>query len=347
VCLINPAAGKPLIPARLKFYAALKRHGRAIRSLECRSAFLQAPEALLAVQKWDWESLCFWFPGVENPLRQSRYRYAAPFWRLFDKALFSALDRVDVLMAAADENAINHLLARSRGRLARDRVHQVPTCVDTSEFRTEPVSQARARLGIPSGCRVFVNSGRIARLKGWDLLVDAIDEYRRHDPDVRLYFAGDGEDQPVLEKRIADRHLEAHVKITGFLKPLEMASYINAADVAVFGSFVEGWSVSMLEALACGKAIVSTGVSGANSMVISGENGFIVTSRDPLEFARAMRQAVALPNATSVSVSVVSNFDLCRMGEQLGRLWSPFGQREQSNANSTGPQLLRVIGSER
>jgi glycosyltransferase involved in cell wall biosynthesis len=174
-----------------------------------------------------------------------------------------------------------------------------------------------------------------------------MDEYRRHDPEARLYFAGDGEDRPRLEKRIAELNLGAQVKVTGFLKPSEIVSYINAADAAVFGSFVEGWSVSMLEALACGKAIVSTGVSGTESMVMPGENGFVVNSRDPVKFAEAMRRAVRLPDAARVSASIARDFDLTRMGERLGRLWRPFGQHELNNANTTGPQLLRVVGAER
>jgi len=341
------SARKPFVPARLEFYVALKRYRREILSLGSKSAFTQCPEALLAVSPWNWDSLCFWFPGVESPLKASRYRFARPLFRWFDSTVFRALEGVEVILAAADEAAINNLVLRSRGRLSRERIHQVPTCVDTTEFHPDSIADARAALGIPLHSRVFVNSGRIGRLKGWELLVDAFEDYLKTDPDALLYFAGDGEDRPPLEKRIAERNLQANIKITGFLKRPEIVSYLNAADAVVFGSFVEGWSVSMLEALACGKAIVSTGVSGIDSMVVPGENGFVVNSRDPAKFSEAMRNAVALPDAARVSTSIASNFDLTRMGERLARLWRPFRSYELPNESTARSQLLRFGVAER
>jgi len=322
-CHRKPSPKKPLIPARLEFYAGLRRYKDRILSLDCRAAFLQSPEALLAVSSWRWDSLCFWFAGVENPLTRSRYWYAAPFYRFFDKSFFSALDRVDILLAAADEPAINQLVFRSHGRLAHDRLYQLPTCVDTSEFCPAPARTARTKLEIPLDCKVFVNTGRIGRFKGWELLVDAFDEFRRKNNDALLFFVGDGEDRPTLEKHIFDRNLRAQVRITGFLKPTQIVSYLNAANAVVFGSLVEGWSVSMLEALACGKAIVSTPVSGTDAMIIPGQNGFIVNGRNPASFAEAMENALRLDDAGHVSRSIAAQFDLTRLGERLGSFWAP------------------------
>jgi glycosyltransferase involved in cell wall biosynthesis len=319
----EPSARRPLIPARLEFYRGLRRHRAGVLSLKCKAAFLQAPEALLAVQRWDWDSLCFWFAGVESPLKVSRYPIPGPLRRWFDRALFSALDQVDVILAAAGERAINTLVLRSKGSLARERVTQLPTCVDTTEFHPRCSAEARAELGIPQNCTVFVNNGRIGRLKGWELLMDAFEQFHRVDHSAMLCFAGDGEDRPLLEERIRERNLESSVRITGFLKPAQIASYLNAADVAVFGSFVEGWSVSMLEALACGKPIVTTDVSGTDAMIVEGQNGFVLDHRDPLRFAQAMQSALALPGADRVSTSIADRFSLTQLGVRLGALWTP------------------------
>jgi len=322
-CRREFSAKRPLVPARLQFYAGLRRYREAILSLGCRAAFIQASEALLAVSRWKWETVCFWFPGAANPLKVSRYLYAKPLARLFDTALFAALDRVDVILAAADEDGIDTLIARSNRRLTRERLKPLPTCVDTSEFRPTPIENARAQLGIPSNAKVLVNTGRIARLKGWELLVDAFEEFRHRNADSLLFFVGDGEDRYLLERRVRALNLEERVKTTGFQKPHGIASYLNAADAAIFGSFQEGWSVSMLEALACGKPIVTTNVSGAEGMVIPGQNGFIVSNRNPVSFAEAIQNALRLANARYVSTSVASSFDLIRLGERLASTWPP------------------------
>jgi glycosyltransferase involved in cell wall biosynthesis len=57
----------------------------------------------------------------------------------------------------------------------------------------------------------------------------------------------------------------------------------------------------MVEQLACGKPLVSTDVSGADEMIVDGENGYVVKSRNPGLFADAIRKALALPNARRVS----------------------------------------------
>jgi glycosyltransferase involved in cell wall biosynthesis len=323
----EPSGRKPLLPARLTFYAALRRFRKQILSLGCKAAFIQAPEALLAVHKWDWGSLCFWFAGVGNPLEVSRYSFARSLSELFDKSLYSALDRVAVILAAADEEAIRQLISRSNGRLARERLIQLPTCVDISEFGLRPLDIARAELGISKDDFVFVSSGRISRFKGWELLLTAFEQFLQRHPNARLVFVGDGEDRSILQTNIAARYLESRVKITGFQTPQKVASYLNAANVVVFGSLAEGWSAAMLEALACGKALVSTEVSGANAMIVPGKNGFVVSGRDPKTFADAMEQALQLKDAEAVSLSIAARFDLKRFGERLAGLWPPLRER--------------------
>jgi len=323
VCRRNVSAKKPFIPARLTFYLGLQRYRRRILSLGCRYALTQAPEVLLPVSRWGLESLCYMFPGVENPLRISRYRLARKLCPLFDRLLFSALDRVSVILACADENAIGRFVASSKGRIARERIVQVPTCVDLAEFRPVSIQESRARLGIPCNSSVFVTSGRIGRFKGWELLLDAFAVFQRKFPDSLLIFVGDGEDRPLVEAAIAARELGSRVKITGFERPSEVSCYLNAADVVLFGSLAEGWSVAMLEALACGKPIVSTPVSGVNEMIIPRKNGFVVQTRDPAEYANAMESALTLRDVEGFSTAIADRFSLTRLGERLGRLWSP------------------------
>jgi glycosyltransferase involved in cell wall biosynthesis len=320
----EPSGKRPFIPARLGFYTALRSFKKEILSLGCKAAFIQAPEALFAVSDWGWDSLCYWFAGVENPLKMSRYKFAKPLWRLFDKAWFSALDRASVVLAAADESAINSLVSRSNGRLRRERLIQLPTCVDTSFFCPAPVYSARAELGLPANCPMFVTVGRIGRLKGWELLLAAFEHFLRSNRQALLLFVGDGEDRYRLQSQINARGLESNVYVTGFQSPTRVGYYLNAADAVIFGSFQEGWSVAMLEALACGKAIVSTEVSGAKAMIRPGQNGFIVEDRNPLKFAHAMEKALSLTQAGPVSTSIAASFSVTQMGETLARVWHPF-----------------------
>jgi glycosyltransferase involved in cell wall biosynthesis len=253
----------------------------------------------------------------------ARYIWARPFAPLYDVKFFAALRSADVILACADKRAITALARRSKGLLSADRIIQFPTRVDTSVFRPMPRHQAREALGLDGPGPVIVTCGRINKVKGWDLLVRAFDLFRGTHQDARLVFVGDGEDRPLLQQAIHEQGLAGAVLITGFQPPAKVVQYYNASDVVVVGSYKEGWSVAMLEALACGRAVVSTDVSGARDMVVDGQNGFVVPDRDPRLFATAMAQALKIKTPNDVSLSIAEKYSLANLRSDLSRLWKP------------------------
>jgi glycosyltransferase involved in cell wall biosynthesis len=316
-------ARRPLVPARLSLAAGLRRHRDGVLSLDVRSAFVQAPEAVFVVAQWGLTSLSYCFPGVSNPLSISRYRWARPLAGWFDHFLFRSLDRAEVIFASVDARAVDELVARSGGRLRRDRVRLLPTSFDGRVFTIRPAAEARQELGVPGSTALLVCSGRISRPKGWDFLLDVLGRLSSTLPDVQLVFVGDGEDRAALEEEAAHRGLSDRVLVTGFLPPAGVARWLQAADVVVVGSRTEGWSVSMLEALASGRALVSTDVSGACDMIRDGENGYVVPKRDPDAFAAAVRAALELPHAPEVSLALSRQYTVHEMARRVSASWEP------------------------
>lgn len=287
----NPTAVRPLIPVRIATYAAIRRHRRAILSLGVKRAFCQGHETLLAVANWPWESLCYDFPGVANPLGISRYPWARPLASLFDHAFFRSLRQADVVLATADHAAIHEMCRRSAGTLSSHQVRAWPTRVDTSVFIPADMQAARTSLGIPLDETVLVTTGRLNWVKGWPLLLDVI---ATAPPGWKIVFVGDGEDRAKLESTARTMNISNRVSVTGFKRPVEVAQYIQAADVFTLASHHEGFSTSMLEALACGKPIVSTAVSSADTIIKQGVNGFIVAQRCSQSFLAATIAALSL-----------------------------------------------------
>jgi glycosyltransferase involved in cell wall biosynthesis len=323
VMRVNPGAGKPLVPARLKGYCAIKSCKRQILSLGVRSLLVGAPEALLAVRKWNWESVCFVFAGVENPVYHSRYLGARLFSRVYEKILFSAVGRADRVLACADDKSIRECESRSGGRIKPGTLVKFPTRVDTQVFK--PMHKAEARAGLESvgPGPIIVNCGRINRYKGWNLILDAFRLFVRQCPQAEMIFVGDGEDRPLLEAYARSHSLDGQVRVTGFLPVADVVRYLNAADLCVVGSVKEGWSLAMMEALACGKPIVSTDVSGARDMIETGCNGFVLTTRDAEDFARAMHQALGLEGAQEDSLKIAAKYSVDHLARELGALWRP------------------------
>jgi glycosyltransferase involved in cell wall biosynthesis len=315
------SARRPVIPERLSMSMDLMRYKKEILSLGIKDAFSQAPEILMVISRWRLDSICYRFPGVENPLAMPRYSWGKVFVNFFDRELFRALKKADVILASADETSIQGLVRRSNGQLPRERIIHFPTRVDTGIFYPKGKHVAREALKLPGESFIIVSCGRINRVKGWDLLLDSFFCFQKEFPRATLIFVGDGEERDLLNTRAVATGINGKVAVTGFQNPEMVAVYINAADLVVVGSHKEGWSIAMLEALACGKNVVTTDISGASDMILEGTNGFIVKGRTPEMFATAMKMAVGLPDPNETSIAISEKYALRNLRKDISTVW--------------------------
>jgi glycosyltransferase involved in cell wall biosynthesis len=318
---------KPIVPMRIHTYCGLMRYREQILSVHTRAVFTCAAEVLLATRKWGWEDVCFYFPGLDSPLRMPRYRWAKALRGIFDSCFLSVLQSVNLVLAAADEPAIKEFVRQSGGRIQKESIIPFPSRADTSIFYPTDQVQARERLGVAHDVPVFVSVGRLHYRKGWELLIDAFRLLLTWRTNAHLYLIGDGADRGKVERKVQEYALSERVHLTGYLDSRQIAAYLNAADVFVLSSFFEGWPTAMVEALATGKAIVSTPVGAAAELIENAKNGYIVDSRDAQEFAKAMVEALSL-DARASSLDKARPYVLAGLAQDLGRIWAPLQPRE-------------------
>lgn len=140
---------------------------------------------------------------------------------------------------------------------------------------------ARRALGLPHG-PIAVCVGRLSRQKGQDVLVGAWNQVRATATDATLILVGDGPDRADLVRQAGP----------GVMFAGEIADprpYLAAADVAVLPSRWEGLSLSMLEAMASGRSLVVTAVSGSEVVAEAGA-GAVVPVDDGTALAQALVQ---------------------------------------------------------
>ena len=58
-------------------------------------------------------------------------------------------------------------------------------------------------------------------------------------------------------------------------------------------------------------------------MIIPGKNGFVVSTRNPVEFAEAIESALNLSDAQRLSTEIADRFSLTKVGGQIAHLWPP------------------------
>lgn len=137
----------------------------------------------------------------------------------------------------------------------------------------------------------FVTLGRLGKRKGTYDLVDAVEIAAKAVPDIKVYLAGDG-DVEQIRQLVQLKGLDKNVDVVGwadFDKKLDLLKHVSTV---VLPSYNEGLPMSVLEGMACGKAIISTKV-GAIPEVIKAENGILVDAGDVKALADAIVNCVS------------------------------------------------------
>ena len=106
-------------------------------------------------------------------------------------------------------------------------------------------------------------------------------------PGIRVLLVGEGPERPVLEAAVSELGLKAHVVLAGWrTDPVDL---LAAVDIVVQPSTEECFSQAMVEAMAVGKPLVMTDVSGARDAISNGRNGVLVPPGDADAIAVALR----------------------------------------------------------
>ncbi len=311
---INESGVNSRIPGRLISNFLVKKHRKAILKHPCRRLFVQEHGVLMALRKYDWESICYRFPGVSSALKISRFKWAKCLSVFFDQLFFRATRKANVLLASADQDAVDDLVQRS-GRFLKDReINFFPTRVDISIFSLKQNGGSR------NGPGQLVSSGRLHWVKGWDLILRSL-ALLKDQLDFRYTYVGDGPDRDAFFNLAKELGLEDRVSLTGFSPPAEVANYLKESDLYLMGSEVEGWPTTLVEAYATGLPMVCTKVSGAQTIISEGVNGFVCETRDPKSYSQCILKALSLDSETVVALVDTSNYALDRLTVDLDALW--------------------------
>ena len=183
-----------------------------------------------------------------------------------------------------------------------------------------------------------VSVGRLAAMKGFPVLIDAVASLEEP---VRLTLVGDGPDADALREQAAGTG--AAVTFAGALDADAVAGVLRRADVFCLPSFAEGVPVVLMEAMASGLPVVTTSVMGIPELVRDGVSGVLVPPGRPEPLARALR-ALAEDAETRRAMgaagraTVERGFDVDRSARQLLALFATTsGPPQVAPAATTGP----------
>lgn len=121
----------------------------------------------------------------------------------------------------------------------------------------------------------LVALGRLARVKGFDLLIEAMTQIRKNaSRPVELYIIGGGAEEATLEKMIQDRHLQDAVFLCG--PQSNPYSIMRQCDMQVISSRAEGYPLALCEGHLLGLPVVSTKCTGPVELITASGGGILV-----------------------------------------------------------------------
>lgn len=239
----------------------------------------------------------------------------APLYRWTERVVFPLATAV---VAVSEEERANGQAVLGP-RAARIVVN--PNGVDSCRFSPEGPAAGR------SDAPLLVCVGRLCHARAQDVAVAALALMRTSS--ARLRLVGDGEDRAAIEKLVTTLGLDGRVEFSGF-RP-EPAADFRAADVVVIPSRYDGMALTLLEAMACGAAIVATRVSGTSALEGAGQ---LVPVEDPKSLAEAVDALLADPRrrrllGAAARERAVGHYSLQRSLQGILGLWRSLGAPQE------------------
>lgn len=223
--------------------------------------------------------LCGWLLDHQRMIMSRRslnqYQEKHPFLRRLEHALHGKMQTI-----LGNSNIIAREL-EGEG-VVSDRIQVIRNGLDLDHLRPRvSASQIRSELGIEQDSILLISVANLIEYKGHHDLVEAM-AYTKQQFDGELVLLCVGRDdgrQMALEAQVDSLGLGASVQFLGSRR--DVGDLLNAADIGVVPSWQEGFSNSLMEAMAAGLPVVATAVGGNVEAIVDGETGLLVPPREP------------------------------------------------------------------
>lgn len=257
--------------------------------------------------------------------------FSAPVQRSFIAMERWLASRTDVLIAVSDE-VRDSLLDLGIGHM--DQFHVIRHGFDLSSFLAVETQTGAVRrdLGLSNATPLVGIVGRLVPIKDHATMLRAIARL----PDVHLAVLGDGEKRSEVEGLVERLGLSNRVHMLGWRH--DVAACYADIDVVALTSRNEGTPVSLIEASAAARPIISTDVGGVRTVISDGKTGLLVGAEDDAAIASAIRRLIDDPAfarglGTSGRSFVRKRFDQKRLVAETTALYDDLLKRSNGTTS--------------
>jgi glycosyltransferase involved in cell wall biosynthesis len=199
------------------------------------------------------------------------------------------------------------------GKISAERIITIQNGIDVDSFSSlGDKGDLRSELGLIDRL-VVLAIGRLVEQKGHTYLIEAAEILKEEFPNISVLIVGEGPLRKTLESKIKSSKLEDNVTLLGPRR--DIPDLLALSDVYVMPSLFEGLPITLLEAMAAGKPIVTTEVDGIHGVLRNKIEGLLVPPMDKASLARALssllsNKSLASSLASSAQTKVRADFNI-------------------------------------
>ena len=222
------------------------------------------------------------------------------------------------------EAVVRHLT--NEEKMSPERIRLCPNGLDTSRFQFLATREYPPEFG--SGAKAVIGCMAVLRPdKNLPFLVDVFAQMRGGRPGLKLLIVGSGPEEGAIRARVEANNLGGDCLLVPHTT--DAARWMRAIDVFVLCSVSEGMSNSLLEAMACGAAVVASRVPGTKELIREGINGFLYDLGDASDLSNKVLRLVDDPaarGAVALSASnwVRENMSVTASAARMGAIYDEF-----------------------
>jgi glycosyltransferase involved in cell wall biosynthesis len=219
------------------------------------------------------------FDGYFNPSRAKVFLLIERFLALFT-------DRVVTVSSSVRNEIVNKLKIADESKSI-----VIPLGLDLDKYLrcTAGFGSLRKRFGLGSDAILVGIVGRLVPVKNHKMFLDAALKVIETMPnrDIKFFIVGDGELNEGLKQYASALGLGGKVIFTGWVD--DLAGVYSDLDIVALTSLNEGTPVSLIEAMASGKAVIATDVGGVRDIINDGACGVLARSTDVDDFCSKLK----------------------------------------------------------
>ena len=191
-------------------------------------------------------------------------------------------------LIAVSQDLANYI--EERGLFNKSNIRVIYNGVDVDKYGKNSLTDIRRQLRLSDDTILVGSVGNIRPAKAYNILIEAAATVIKHNPLVHFVIAGHKKPELMaqLDDQINRNGIGSNIHFVGFQQ--DSAAFLGQMDLFALSSSSEGFSISTIEAMATGLAVIVTRCGGPEEIVSHGENGLMVAANDAGALANGIVQ---------------------------------------------------------